>query len=85
MTIKNYPLNHFEKTIGFSLNEQYNHIRDSLIDIKPEWSLNLISIDDDLTEFHHILWTLPFYKKTYKLKPIKTLLSTTDVYCTIIS
>ena len=34
---------------------------------RPEWYLKIIG-DNDLDEFHHILWGLPFYKNLYKVE-----------------
>ena len=34
---------------------------------RPEWYLKIIG-DNDLDEFHHILWELPFYKRLYKVE-----------------
>jgi hypothetical protein len=45
---------------------------------RPEWYLKLIA-DDDLDEFHHILWELPFYKRLYKVKD-PSLFDRTSVY-----
>ncbi len=87
MMLKNYQSNqHSSLMIGYSLFEQYQNLLDSIIEVKPEWAINLISIDPNLTEFHHTLWTLPFYKKIYKLNSIKNLfgLQNIDVYCSVV-
>lgn len=34
---------------------------------RPELYLKIVGADDDLTEFHHTLWGLPFYKMSYEV------------------
>lgn len=47
----------------YSSAKQLQSILDIYADINPEIYLKLIGGDDDLSEFHHTLWTLPFYQK----------------------
>ncbi len=42
---------------------QHTVLLDICSDAHPELFLKLIGTDDDLEEFHHELWNLPFYQK----------------------
>jgi len=43
--------------------KQFQAILDIYADINPEIYLKLIGFNEELSEFHHVLWTLPFYQK----------------------
>jgi len=53
------------KTIN-TRKQQYNILLECAEKYRPEWYLKII-IDNDLDEFHHILWELPFYKRMFKV------------------
>ena len=48
--------------------KQFEIIMQVLKTSKPELFLKLIGNDQDIYEFHHILWGLPFYRKLYLIK-----------------
>lgn len=80
-----YPLNITDKLeIGFSLYEQYKFLLSSTESTKPELYLKLICSEDDLSEFHHILWKLPYYNKVYHITTKQEILNTTEIYCQIV-
>jgi len=47
---------------------QFEIIMQVLKTSKPELFLKLLGSDQDIYEFHHILWDLPFYRKLYLIK-----------------
>jgi len=46
-----------------SCEKQFQSILNIYSEVKPELYLKLLDTDEDLSEFHHTLWTLPFYQK----------------------
>jgi len=61
----NYPIT--GKPIMYSLQEQYDQLLSIAEQFKPEWYLQIL-FKGTLSEFHHHLWNLPFYKKIIKTK-----------------
>ena len=47
----------------FSSQLQFSILLDIIDTQYPELFIKLIGANDDLEEFHHTLWTLPFYQK----------------------
>lgn len=71
-----------DKKTGMCFEEQYNTVFDILTEYKPEWVL-FIMFDDDFDEFHHLLWTLPFYRSFHCIKKVNTFFMKEFVFCKI--
>lgn len=80
----NYPFEQFleQPIFGKSLEEQYQFIMDTVEKYKPELCLKMFT--DDLDEFHHLLWTLPFYKQIYKVSETNGLFAKEHIYCQVV-
>mgnify|MGYP004000312275 CR=1 FL=1 len=80
-----YPFgNPIQESIDVRLSKQYNIIFEMLEKQSPETCLRIIGSDDDLEEFHHILWCLPFYNSVYEISNKETMFNTHKIYCKII-
>lgn len=51
-------------SFDYSIQKQYKILMKYAEEYRPELFLKMIT--DDLFEFHHILWDMPFYKRIYQ-------------------
>ena len=64
-----------------SLDEQYKVLFNIVEKHNPELCLKLIT--DELEEFHHILWEMPFIDKIYKVSSKESFFRKEDIFCQI--
>jgi hypothetical protein len=65
-----------------SLEEQYNIVFDILIIHKPEWCFYM-SLEDDIEEFHHQIFKLPFYKSIFCIEKSNNIFIKESLFCMV--
>ena len=66
-----------------SLKHQYKKMFDVMEKYKPELCLKMNH--SDLSEFHHVMWDMPFFETLYKVDIKKHLRFTTHIYCKVVT